>query len=157
MKPGIGIWSGVVLLFCLWGCTSTGAISETVQEEKNSDQRLVDLGNGICQDTASGLMWLKKKGDVFNTWENATAYADQLEYGGYTDWRLPTKNELYSLQDIFFWKKNGGCLIDTAGSYWSGLTQKDAASGYWETYYLCSPEYKFVDTPGKGRVRAVRP
>jgi len=155
MKSTITWLSWAVLVFILGGCVSNKTLPEAY--EGNPDVGLVALGNGICQDTSSGLMWATKKSDIFPAWEDARAYADGLEYGGYADWRLPSKDELYRLHDIFFWKKNGECRMQTSGSYWWGSEEKNAVPGFWETYYLCSPEYKFVDTPGKGVVRAVRP
>ena len=148
--------SCAVLFIFFGGCASNKTSSDTA--EKMSDARLADLGSGICKETtASGLMWVKQPSPTFQLWEDAAAYAEGLQLQGYDDWRLPTKNELHRLHDIFFWKKNGDCNMQTSGSYWWGSEKANAGPGHWETYFLCSPEFKFVETPGNGMVRAVRP
>ena len=155
MRSKLACLSGTALVLFCWDCTPTKMISKDVEEAPEA--KLVDLGNGICQNAASGLMWTIKKSDFFSNREEAEAYADNLEYAGYADWRLPTRNELYRLHELYYWKKNGSCRMRITGSYWSGGPGEKAAAGYWETYYLCSPEFKFIETPGKGMVRAVRP
>ncbi|MBD3290442.1 DUF1566 domain-containing protein, partial [candidate division KSB1 bacterium] len=53
---------------------------------------LVDNGNGTITDTNTGLMWLKNAnlaGETM-TWEEANAWANNLRYAGYEDWRLPS-------------------------------------------------------------------
>ncbi len=53
-------------------------------------------GDGIVTDSATGLMW--QKNYVENkAWQEALSYCADLTYAGYTDWRLPDKNELISL------------------------------------------------------------
>jgi len=155
MRKKIGHLILPLLLFFLSGCEAHKATPSNAETE--TDAKLMDLGNGICRDASSGLMWVTQKSDYLLTAEEAKVYADQLELAGYDDWRLPTKNELYHLHDIFYWKKNGNCRMQTSGSYWYESEEENTAAGYWETYYLCSPEYKFVKTPDKGMVRAVRP
>lgn len=155
MKSKIACAGLVILGSGLLGCAGIGTTSTTVEDEPEA--KFADIGNGICQDSSNGLMWAVQRSDFFSTWEDAREYADRLEYGGFSDWRLPTKKELYRLHDIFYWKRNGNCRMQTSGSYWSGAEGNGALAGYWETYYLCSPEYKYVETPGKGMVRTVRP
>ena len=59
----------------------------------------------VVTDSTTGLMWIKeyKKYDgsasTKSTWAAALAYCEDSEYAGYTDWRLPNKNELVSLMD----------------------------------------------------------
>jgi len=137
-----------------WGCAPSGRNPATGEPLA---AKLVYLGNGICRETAGGLMWTEGKSEAIKSREGARQYASKLQVGGYEDWRLPTQAELFRLHDIFFWKKNGDCLMQVSGSFWYANSNEEAGSGYWETYYLCSPEYKFVETPGKGMVRAVRP
>lgn len=59
---------------------------------------LVDRGGGLIYDTALNVTWLQDANyartsgydaDGFMSWDAATAWAGQLVYGGYDDWRLP--------------------------------------------------------------------
>lgn len=53
-------------------------------------------GDGTVTDTVTGLMWQQTDGGEM-TVENAVAYCDNLTLGGYTNWRLPTAQEAYSI------------------------------------------------------------
>jgi len=70
-----------------------------------------DNGNNTITDNISGLMWQKDMGEKLSYTE-ATAKADTLSLGGYTDWRIPTIKELYSLI-----KFNGHVMGETAISF----------------------------------------
>lgn len=53
-------------------------------------------GNGTITDNVTGLMWQQVDGGEM-TIENAFIYADNLVLGGYSDWRLPTPRESFSI------------------------------------------------------------
>ncbi|MBC7643445.1 MAG: DUF1566 domain-containing protein, partial [Flavobacterium sp.] len=53
-------------------------------------------GNGTITDNITGLMWQQVDGGEM-TIENAFIYADNLVLGGYSDWRLPTPKESFSI------------------------------------------------------------
>lgn len=55
-----------------------------------------DNGDGTITDNVTGLMWEKEMGEKI-TFEEAFEKAEALETGGYTDWRVPSIKELYSL------------------------------------------------------------
>lgn len=55
--------------------------------------------DGTITDNATGLMWMQDDSGVGMTWEEALAYAENFEFAGYTDWRLPDAKELQSLID----------------------------------------------------------
>ncbi len=63
-----------------------------------------DNEDGTVTDNVTDLMWQQDMGDQM-TWSEANALADSSELAGYTDWRLPTIKELYSL--ILFTGANG--------------------------------------------------
>lgn len=58
-----------------------------------------DNGDGTVTDLATGLMWTKADSGVALNWQEALAYAEALECGGYDDWRLPNAKELQSIVD----------------------------------------------------------
>jgi hypothetical protein len=58
-----------------------------------------DLGNGVVQDNVTGLMWQQATAPGNYTWQQAIDYSNNLNLGGYNDWRLPTVKELLSIVD----------------------------------------------------------
>jgi hypothetical protein len=58
-----------------------------------------DNGDGTISDLVTGLMWQKDPGAKV-TYAAAVAGAAACRLGGYTDWRLPSLKELYSLIDF---------------------------------------------------------
>ena len=59
-------------------------------------QAYQDNGDGTVTDVNTGLIW-QQAIDEKMTWAEAMAGADTCSIGGYTDWRLPSIKELYSL------------------------------------------------------------
>ena len=57
--------------------------------------RFLDCKNGTIKDTKTGLYW-QKKSDA-HIWVDAVYYCKSLTLGDYTDWRLPTIQELLSI------------------------------------------------------------
>ena len=55
-------------------------------------------GDEVVTDSTTGLMWQKNYGTK-TLWEQALYYCEHLVYAGYSDWRLPNRNELLSLVD----------------------------------------------------------
>ena len=50
----------------------------------------------VVTDSATGLMW-QKEYETNKTWQEALKYCEDSTYAGYSDWRVPNKNELASL------------------------------------------------------------
>lgn len=63
---------------------------------KGVQQSYKDNHDGTITDKRTGLMWIKARGKKV-TWDNATYNASTSRIGGYSDWRMPTIKELYSL------------------------------------------------------------
>ncbi len=63
---------------------------------KNDFQDNID---GTITDNATGLMWMRDDSGAGMIWEDALKYAENSEFAGYTDWRLPDAKELQSLID----------------------------------------------------------
>ena len=59
----------------------------------------MDNRDGTIIDQATGLMWMKKDSVRTMNWEQALEYAENLEYAGHDDWRLPNAKELQSIVD----------------------------------------------------------
>ena len=71
----------------------------------------VDNGDGTVTDRRTGLMWQKNGTSRNTTWKRARTYVKRLNKGfaGYSDWRLPTIDELASLVER---EKVNGVHID---------------------------------------------
>ena len=59
----------------------------------------VNNGDGTITDTSTGLMWQQATASTKMIWETALSYCEGLSLAGYTDWRLPNINELWSIVD----------------------------------------------------------
>ncbi len=117
--------------------------------------RYQDLGNGIIQDTVSGLMWQSERSQKINTFEEAQLYVKDLNLGRYSDWRLPTVIELYDLNYFFDRHLNGTCDLALKGRYWSGEKDGDGMAGSWDISNQCDPVRRYFSGT-YGYVRAVR-
>ena len=95
----------------------------------------IDHGNGTITDTITGLMWQKIDfGEI--SYENASKYCDTLTLGGYTDWRLPTPLESFSILNL----QNTNPALNTtffpksiAEYWWTNTLQYNDASKVWVT------------------------
>ena len=91
--------------------------------------------NGTITDTITGLMWQQADGGEM-TVERAVIYADTLVLGGYSDWRLPTAHESFSILNH---QKNNPALdvafftISTAEYWWTSDKQANDATKIWCT------------------------
>ena len=97
----------------------------------------IDNGDGTVSDTTTGLMWQKATAPGTYTWQQALAYCENLVLpaGGYSDWRLPDRNELQSLVDYSRYNPaiNTTYFPNTVASYyWSSTT----LAGYTSLVYL---------------------
>ncbi len=51
----------------------------------------------VYKDTETGLMWQVEDNGADIDWAAAIDYCEQLNTGGFTDWRVPTQDELATL------------------------------------------------------------
>ncbi len=118
-----------------------------------------DNGDGTISDSATGLMWAQDdSGDGMN-WEDALAWAQDMnaaEYLGHSDWRVPDAKEFHSILDysrslqatdsaaidpVF----NCSEITDEGGSrnypfYWTGTTHMKSNGQADNAVYLCFGE-----------------
>ena len=107
----------------------------------NSNAALVDRGGGLIWDSDLNLTWLqdanyvKTSGydaDGLMNWYQAMAWVDQLEYGGFNEWRLPEMLPVAGGANYKNkWSRNGstdnGFNISAPGSVYSGSTASEMA------------------------------
>ena len=73
-----------------------------------------DNGDGTITDNVTGLMWQQDPGAKM-TWNEAVDGSDSFALAGYSDWRLPTIKELYSLMEFSGIDPSGYIGTDTSG------------------------------------------
>lgn len=81
------------------GEESTNFVRYVRGNEQYGVNDFVNNGNGTVSDQATGLMWQQADSGESMSWQEALAWAESLEVGGYNDWRLPNAKELQSLVD----------------------------------------------------------
>jgi hypothetical protein len=92
-----------------------------------------DNGNGTITDNITGLIWQKTDGGEM-TFESASSYCESLNLGGYSDWRLPSCVELFSINsyDKVNPALNTLYFTKTAAEYWwTSEVRADNASNVW--------------------------
>ncbi len=92
-------------------------------------------GNGTITDNVTGLMWQQVDGGEM-TIENATIYCNDLSLGGFSDWRLPTPIESFSILN----HQNTNPALNTtyftltaAEYWWTSVYEKDSTTKVWCT------------------------
>jgi Protein of unknown function (DUF1566) len=137
----------------LASCTSSVTTGDGSAHRKNV--LLEDMGNGVCRQVPSRLMWQIKKSQKFSTRDEANEYVSSLQLGGFDDWRLPTREEYLFLSELLALNKDT-CPIKFKRAHWASDRHK-GNPGHWEDYPLCGGS-EFLWVKGEeGSVRAVRP
>lgn len=94
----------------------------TTAPGEDSDVKIGTPGYIIQQDvvidTVTGLMWQRTDGGEM-AWDKGASYCDALTLGGFSDWRMPTSQELFTIQDLG--RKNPAlpeAFAKTGAEYW---------------------------------------
>jgi hypothetical protein len=69
------------------------------KKETGRDGRFIAYDDSTVLDTKTNLMWAAQAGGEDVTMHGAKAFVDNYQAGGYTDWRMPTQNEMLGLYD----------------------------------------------------------
>ncbi|WP_178985218.1 Lcl C-terminal domain-containing protein [Winogradskyella helgolandensis] len=103
----------------LYGQDATYLKGNEMSFQKNEDGTILDLN--------SGLLWQEVPTTEGFDWQGAKDYVENLELGGYDDWRMPTLKELFSISDF----SEGWPYLDTA--YFSLVNNEhvDKSEQYW--------------------------
>ena len=119
------------------------------------EERFTDNFNETVTDNLTGLMWTKNANlpRGWRTWQHALDYVAKLNieaYFGYTDWRMPTIEEMKSL--VGHSQCNpvlpaGHPFTDVENYYWSSSTCDNYTGDAWIIYmdygrvHACSKFY----------------
>jgi len=98
-----------------------------------------DNGDGTITDNVTGLIWTQELSRSSMSWDDAVKYCDTLTTSGYTDWRLPTVKELWSIRDFSM----GWPWVNTDYFHLVGDGSQMAQHHSWtSTAYLVKDEYQ---------------
>lgn len=142
--------------------------SNAYADNRSEDERYIDMGNGVIEDTQTGLMWAQKDsyvdlGHSLN-WNESNDYVSELSTGGYQDWRLPTISELQTIyepsksnKDIYGGKIKLDPIFAQSGTYnyWSSEPE-GACCAQTMTFDYGHITKNHRDFSGSFGVRAVR-
>lgn len=131
--------------------SSSGCARHTPPGAVNSDP-------GILQVSTSALQWQRERGPHFKNPEEARDYAAKLELGGYSDWRLPTREEMLDFYYAFdFGSARASELnIHIEGYYWVMDVDGVIFAGSWADGEICEISRSYRPSTRGGFVRAVR-
>lgn len=148
---------------------------------KYGQNDFVDNEDGTVTDRATGLTWMKADSIEGMDWPTALEYAENLEFAGHSDWRLPDAKELQSILDytrspdttnspaidpVFECTQitNEGGKSDY-GHYWSSTTHLSSRNASTAVYFAFgrglgfmqdrrTGEYQLLDVHGAGTQRS---
>ncbi len=99
--------------------------------------RFTDNGDGTITDHCRRLMWTKDNGHQNQRrLDQALADAESSEFAGYTNWRLPTADELMSL-----FRDNSEAIAVVPifeanhGSYWTSTPHSEVSDSQWVVFF----------------------
>ena len=99
---------------------------------------LTDNGNGTVTDNQKGLMWAIHDNGVPINWPDAQLFCQNNRVGGFSDWRMPTLEELTSLYNPEAKNSRGyhtkKPIETTAQSCWASNTDGGKAGRFNFTY-----------------------
>lgn len=129
--------------------------------------RYANSTDGVITDSKTGLQWSQVAGPKME-WFRVNDYTNRLKLGGYSDWRLPTIEELKSLSEYAASKGIENSLNDLFNKlcfkniqsdlYWSSTTDSghtDVVGGAW-TVNMRSGNARYAGTNGSYYVWPVR-
>jgi len=97
MKKTLGTIAAIMVMVIIIGPIITA--KHATAGETGRDGRFIAYSNETVLDTRTNLMWAAKDNGSNINWANAKSYCENYRGGGYTDWRLPTQDELAALYD----------------------------------------------------------
>jgi hypothetical protein len=87
--------------------TQTSSSLSSKATEIKRDGRFIAYADGTVLDTRTNLMWAANDNGSNINWQSAKSYCANYRGGGYTDWRMPTQDELAGLYDASKTQRSG--------------------------------------------------
>ncbi|RYZ50718.1 MAG: DUF1566 domain-containing protein, partial [Proteobacteria bacterium] len=98
------------------------------------------LNDGVCNgteacvyiDKITAIYWAPKT-SIDYTWENGITYCENLVFGTYSDWRMPTQKEMnqFFIDNGYSLKSSTTQLNVTFSQYWSSTTASNNSANAW--------------------------
>lgn len=161
------LWLGWVMALMLLPCLAQAQTCRTTIAPSIPSKDFTLHGDGTVTHNPTGLMWmvcsLGATWDGSNcsgaaekyTWSDALKQAVSSQFGGYTDWRVPNKNELSSIVERSCYGPaiNSRIFPATPDShFWSSSPYAGYSNGAW----LVSFDYGNLGGNGRNNSAAVR-
>lgn len=105
-----------------------------------------DNNNGTLTDEMTGIMWQQETTLKVMTWDQAVDYCKGLNLGGYTDWRLPTIEELKSVVDYTRFDPAINVIYFPniiSNPYWSSTTNAYYMKHVWCVHFFHGYDYYY--------------
>ncbi len=140
-----------------WGSAQYACNKTNTWQDVTADGSCNSSGDEcMFKDKISGLIWSEEQ--TSTTWTSAVTYCDNLTFGGYSDWRLPTQKEFQAASVHGFYSLKGTYFSTSMnGNTWTGSTMSDNTGQGW---YIQIHYGGFVESQTKStsaRVFCVRP
>lgn len=114
--------------------------NETRGTEIKRAGNFIAYDNGTVLDKSTGLMWAAKDNRKNINWYNANSYCQNYRGGGYTDWRLPSHDEvtgLYTQSEKSRYGYHVKKLINISSDYlWISDTRDSGSGGAYFTFTI---------------------
>jgi hypothetical protein len=140
--------------------TSTKLKQKLTVKVKQAIRERWQRKGSVVVDKKLGLMWQddSEAKNVYKNWSSAKRYCQNLTLAGYSDWRLPSYNELLSIVD--YDRYDPAIMpsfqnVNTSFYYWSSSVYVSATELAWVVDFEFGNTYGNGKT-GKGYVRCVR-
>ena len=96
----------ILLLLVFFGAFFAAGYASAAGET-GRDGRFIAYDDETVWDTRTNLMWAAKDNGSDTNWTKAKSYCEKYDGGGYTDWRMPTQDELAGLYDASKTQRSG--------------------------------------------------
>ncbi len=129
------------------------AIERKAEEERiEREKKEAWDSREVFVDKSTGLIWQDDKNTkiVKIEWDDAVDYCKRLEFAGFSDWSLPSKNELEEL-----YTKKDNLKYGSSYYYWSSSENVSGSSKAWGISFYSGDTY-YYNKSGKYYIRCVR-
>ena len=121
-------------------CVSGSALPALTFLDLSSD------GDRVTRDVTNGLSWQYTADGRLRIWADARTYCENLDYGGRTDWDLPTMPELLTKGDYGRFNPASDPIHGLSGStFWSSTVDAGDASKAWTVNFIWSRRVQGLD------------